>query len=292
MILVVGSTGLLGTEICRQLTEKNLPVRALVRKDSDSSKIDHLKSLGAQVVLGDLKDLQSLSEACAGIEKVVSTASSTFSRREGDHIGTVDHQGQLNLVQAAAEAGVQRFVFISFRDNPDHSNPLSDAKRAVERALADSDMTWCSLQANYFMEIWLSPAVGFNYPEQQANVYGEGDNKLSWVSYVDVARFAVAALDHPFAEDRVLEVGGPEALSPKEVISVFERVHGKSFAVQYVPKAALQQQKQAASNALEEAFAALMLSYADGNVMEMDETLRQIPMQMTTVKEYAQRVLG
>lgn len=291
MILVVGSTGLLGTEICRQLSEKELPFRALVRKDSDQSKVENLKLLGAQIAVGDLKDPASLAEACQGVEKVISTASSTFSRRDGDHIESVDHQGQLNLLNAAEKAGVQHFVFISFRDAPDYPNPLSDAKRAVEQALEDSDMSWCSLQANYFMEVWLSPAVGFNFPERQANIYGDGDAKISWISYQDVARFAVMALDHSYMKDRVVEVGGPEALSPNEVVGVFERHCGQSFTVQHVPREALQQQRQAASNPLEASFAALMLSYADGNEMDMKNTLSHVPLKLTSVEAYARRVL-
>ena len=54
MILVVGSTGLLGSGICRSLSEKGLPFKALVRETSDPGKVANLKSLGAQLVKGDL----------------------------------------------------------------------------------------------------------------------------------------------------------------------------------------------------------------------------------------------
>jgi uncharacterized protein YbjT (DUF2867 family) len=292
MILVVGSTGLLGSEICRLLAEKQMPFRALVRRDSAPEKVEHLKSLGADLAVGDLKDPASLIGACAGVEKVISTASSTFSRREGDSIESVDHQGQLNLVRVAEEAGVKRFVFISFRPNPDHPSPLSAAKRAVEQALAGCGMIWCSLRANFFLEIWLSPAVGFNYPQQQANLYGTGDQKISWVSFKDVAAFAVAALDSPQAKNRVVEVGGTEALSPNEVVRLFENTSGHPFAVQHVPAAALAQQKAAAANPLEESFAALMLDYAAGNVMDMGDTLRYLPVRLTPVEKYVRGVVG
>lgn len=292
MILVVGSTGLLGSEICRQLAEKKRSFRALVRHDSDKNKVDNLRALGAEIVIGDLKDPAALTAACQGIEKVISTASSTFSRRKGDSIETVDRQGQLHLVQAAKAAGVKRFVFISFPDNPDYKYPLSDAKRAVEQALAESGMTWCSLQASYFMEIWLSPAVGFNYPERQANIFGDGDSKISWISFRDVAGFAVAALDAPGVENRIVDIGGPQALSPNEVVQIFEKVCGQPFAVQHVPEAALAQQKAAATNPMEESFAGLMLSYAAGYPMDMHETLKQMPIRLTSVEEYARAAAG
>ena len=118
MILIVGSTGLLGFEICSILAEKKKDFRALVRTTSDQSKVDQLKNLGAEIVIGDLKDMNSLAEACKGVTQVISTASSTLSRQEGDTIQTVDLEGQLNLVNAAKSANVEKFVFISFRENP------------------------------------------------------------------------------------------------------------------------------------------------------------------------------
>ena len=292
MILIVGSTGLVGNEICTQLAEQKMPFRALVRKDSNPDKVNHLKSLGAEIVVGDLKDPASLAAACADIEKVISTASCTFSMRDGDSIATVDRQGQLNLVEAAKNAHVKQFVFISFGDNPDNAFPLSEAKRAVEHALGESGMNWSSLQASYFMEVWLSPALGFNYPQSQARIYGDGDNKVSWISYKDVARLAVAALDNNYAENRTLAIGGPEPLSPKQVVNIFEKTFGTAFTLEHLPKEALLQQKKAATNPLEESFASLMIQYADGDNMDMSGIMKQVGVNLTSVESYAAAVKG
>ena len=81
---------------------------------------------------------------------------STLSRQAGDSIESVDLQGQLGLVSTARGAGVRRFVFVSFPDDPTVQYPLTQAKRSVERAIADIDFT--SIQASYFMEVWLTPA--------------------------------------------------------------------------------------------------------------------------------------
>ncbi len=290
MILIVGSTGLVGTEICTQLAEQKTPFRALVRKDSATEKVDNLKSLGAEIVVGDLKDAASLSAACKGIDKVISTASCTFSMREGDNIETVDHQGQLNLVEAAKNAGVKRFVFISFFDNPNNTFPLSDAKRAVEHALSNSGMTWSSLQASYFMEIWLSPALGFNYPESQARIYGDGDNKISFISFKDVARLAVAALNNDYAKNRSCAIGGPQPLSPKEVVSIFEKTFDTAFTVENLPKEALLGQKAAATNPIEASFAGLMVEYANGFDVNMKGIEEHLGIELASVAAYAAAV--
>ena len=287
MVLIVGSTGFVGTAICRLLAEQKTPFRALVRADSATEKVELLTSLGAELAVGDLKDPASLAAACAGVTKIISTASSTFSAREGDNIESVDHQGQLNLVEAANKAGVKRFVFISFPDNTAHPNPLSDAKRAVEIALAESNMVGCSLQANYFTEVWLSPHLGFDYANAKARVYGSGDNKVSWISLVDVARFAVAALDKNFADNQLVNIGGPEPLSQNEAIRLFEAAHGKTFEVEYVPEAALEQQLANSTHPLEQSFTGLMLQYAAGMPMDMSKTSAHIDVPLTSVADYA-----
>ena len=159
--LVVGATGLVGQEICRQLRDAGRSVRALVRRTSDPVKRAGLDKLGVELIEGDLKDPASLARACAGVQSVVSTASSTLSRQAGDSIESVDQEGQLSLVEAARNAGVEHFVFVSFRDNPRIQFPLTIAKRAAERALKGSGMAYTILQASYFMEVWLTPALGF-----------------------------------------------------------------------------------------------------------------------------------
>lgn len=293
VVLVAGATGLVGTEVCRQLAAQNTPFRALVRADTVLEKVAILKELGGEIVVGNIKDPASLDVACRGIGKIISTVSCALGPREGDSIETVDHIGQLNLVHAAKKAGVKHFVFISFPDNTSNPNPLSDAKRAVEEALADShSMTCCSLQANYFMEIWLSPALGFDFTNAKARVYGEGNNKLNWISFKDVARFAVAALDKPFATNRVVAIGGPEALSPKEVIAIFEQTQGKTFEVEHVPESALSQQKAGSPYPLEQSFAALMLRYAEGMEMDMSDLSKNLSTPLATVQAYATAVKG
>src|SRR6187431_1555006 len=113
-VLVAGATGYLGGEICRQLISKNKNVKGLVRTTSDPNKVAHLKELGVEVVEGDLKNKGSLENALHGVSAVITTVSSTLSRQEGDSIQTVDDEGQINLIDAAVNAGVSRFVYISF----------------------------------------------------------------------------------------------------------------------------------------------------------------------------------
>ena len=141
------------------------------------------------------------------------------------------------------------------------------------------------------MEVWLSPALGFDAANAKVQIYGSGESKTSWISYKDVAKFAVASLDNAKARDAVIELGGPEALSPLEVVRIFEELQGRKFQVGYVSEDALREQKEAASDPLQQSFAGLMLYYAQGNVIDMREQLHNFPMQLTSVRDFAQTVM-
>src|SRR4051812_16573498 len=133
-VMVVGATGLLGIEICRQLVNAKRKVKGLVRTSSDPAKVQALQQLGVETVTGDIKDAASLKDVFNNVAAVISTASSTFSRQEGDSIETVDGSGQLNVVEAAGKAGVKHFIFISFSQMMQEF-PLQTAKRKVEKRL-------------------------------------------------------------------------------------------------------------------------------------------------------------
>ncbi|MFC2037648.1 SDR family oxidoreductase [Chloroflexota bacterium] len=292
MNLVVGATGMVGGEICRRLVDQGRPVRALVRATSDAAKVEALKSQGVEIVEGDVCDPASLEAACQGVRALISTASAMpFSYDPGvNDVQTVDLEGVTCLIDAAQSAGAQHFVYISF--TMDNDFPLRNAKRTVEQHLHDSGLTYTILRPSYFMEVWLSPAVGFDYANSKAQIYGSGQNPLSLISYADVAEFAVASLDNPAARNATLELGGPEALSQLQVIQIFEELGGRAFEVQPVPEAALVEQQEAATDAMQQSFAGLMQWYARGDAVDMQETLKAFPVQLTSVRGYAENVLG
>jgi uncharacterized protein YbjT (DUF2867 family) len=284
--LLVGATGLLGPEICQRLISAGQQVRALVRSTADASKRAALHALGVEVFEGDLKDTASLARACGGVQAVISTASSTLSRQEGDSIESVDHRGQLALVEAARQAGVDRFVFVSFRENPRIQFPLTVAKRAVERALKSSGMAYTVIQASYFMEVWLTPALGFDAANGKVRLYGDGNQPISWISYKDVARAAAAAIIEGTGRNMVVELGGPQALSPHEVVRMFEAAGAGEITTESVPVTLLEGQLEGATDSLQQSFAGLMLQYAAGDSIDTTAGSRLFPFQMTSVRDF------
>ena len=233
MVLVVGATGLLGMEICRKLALRGTKVRAFVRRTSDKTKLETLRTLGVELVVGDLKDRASIATACVGIEAVLSTASSTFSRQEGDSIESVDGAGQLALVEAARAAHIERFIFVSFRHSPEVAFPLAIAKARVEQAI--SGMRFTVIQASFFMESWLSPALGFDSARHTARILGSGQSPISWVSVSDVAEMCVLAYFSPETEGKIIQFGGPRGVTALEVVQIFERQTKAEWQLELVP---------------------------------------------------------
>ncbi len=290
MILVVGATGLVGNEICHRLRRLGEPVRALVRATSSKDKIEMLQSSGAELCIGDLKDSESIAAACRNVDAVISTASSTLSRQPGDSIQSVDTEGQLKLVSAAKDANVNRFVFVSFRRTPGISFPLANAKEQVENAI--KSLNYTVIQASWFMEVWLSPALGFDYANAAARIYGPGTSPISWVSYLDVAEICAIAVRHPEASRKTIEFGGPEALSPLEVVARFERIGGKPFQLEHVSEQTLLAQYEGATDPLQKSFAALMLGYLHGDAMDMTQVVDNFGIKPSSIDDYAHSALG
>ena len=110
MNLVTGATGLLGSHIVEQLHMRGEKVRVLVRPGSDTRFLD---SLGVEKIYGDLSDHDALKKATQGVRVVYHSAAKVgdWGKWEEFQQGTID--GSRNLIHAASQAGIERFLHIS-----------------------------------------------------------------------------------------------------------------------------------------------------------------------------------
>jgi NADH dehydrogenase len=233
VILVAGATGLVGGMIVDGLLDQGRRVRALVRTPAAAERF---QVRGAETVVGDLKDRDSLDRACAGADVVVTTANSA-ARGGDDTPETVEEQGNRNLVDAARAAGVRHFVLTSALGSAlDSPVPFLRGKAVAERHLRDSGLTFTILMPNLFMEIWCPNVVGHAVLAGRPVVLvGQGRRRHSMISAADVAHFAVAAAGNERAYNRVLVLGGPQPVSWHDVVAGYERVTGRQIEIRYVP---------------------------------------------------------
>src|SRR5258706_1681887 len=288
MILVAGSTGSLGTEIVRLLRSGGESVRALVRPTSAPEKIAHLKELGAEAVVGDLKDHASLEAACRGATTVISTVTILTTAQPGDSFQDTDAAGNIALIDAAKAAGADHFIYISFNYDGFPETPLTEAKTSVEEHLKSGLLDYTIIKPPLFMEVWLGPYLFGDLTTGEVKIYGAGNGIVPYASIYDVAQVTVNAAYSPDARNRTIAFIGPDSLTQREIVSEFESVVGKPLIVTEVPEQVLEVQWQGAQNPFEKTFAGLMLGVArlDQDNMSRDEML---PDQMLTIREFAQR---
>lgn len=229
MILVVGATGTLGGMVTRRLLEAGEPVRALVREFSDHAP---LEEAGAELVFGDLKDRASLERACAGMTKVICTA--TAAGRPTEKFESVDRQGVGALIDMAESAVVERFVFVSAYGFEAMDAPLARAKVASEARLKDSAMTWSILKPAPFMEVWIGWVIGGQLGQgPKVAIVGDGEKPLGFVSVADVATMCVAALGRHEAENATIPLIGDVA-TYNQVIAAIGRTTGIEIEVEHL----------------------------------------------------------
>lgn len=234
MILVVGATGDLGQRVTTKLEGRGESVRALLRPGSEPPKTVH--DLG--VVRGDLTDPASLVAACQGVSTVVFTATAIGRRLGGERVSirAVDEAGGLALVAAAERAAVERFVFMSFPGaGAGVGTPLERAKLAVEKRLAEGAMPSVIVRADGFQEVHLGPLARFDVAGGKVSIIGRGDCKRRWVATDDVAELVAALAVEDDAPGEV-EVGGPEAISKNELVTLAEQAGGRRIRTQHMPR--------------------------------------------------------
>ena len=290
MILIAGATGVLGSEVCRRLRATNHEVRGLIRPGSP--KESALREIGVEVSAGDLRSRAAIEVACRGVRAVISTATAMGSKDKSLTLRAIDRDAQLQLVEVARTSGVEHFVYVSLSPNLQQSAPLVRYKREVERAVRASGMRWTILQPSVFMEIWLSSLLGWDFAAGRAMIFGAGAAPINWISVADVAEYAVRSLEDPRLGNRDVALGGPEALSPNEVVRIFEKVSGRRFSAKHIPRPVLALLSPAVGLFNEGAASGMSLGAqtALGDVIE-SPLQRELALPLTTVHDYATRVV-
>ena len=110
-ILVTGATGLLGSNVVRELLKRGQQVRVLVRKESNMIS---LRGLDIDYFYGDLDDQQRLFEACRGFDYVIHAGAKTpGGETKFSAFVTSNIRGTQNIINAANRAGISRIVYVS-----------------------------------------------------------------------------------------------------------------------------------------------------------------------------------
>jgi NADH dehydrogenase len=179
---------------------------------------------------------------------------------------------------------------VSFSRNVNLDFPLHAAKRQVEERLRDSGIRYTIVRPSIFMEVWLTPFVGFDPAAGRVRVYGTGERPISFISAPDVAAYVAACVDNPAVYNETIELGGPDALTVNQVIAMFETALGRPIARDHVPEAALEQQFRSAGDPMEKTLAGLALSVARGDAIDVRPALAKVRIPLTPVSAFVSRL--
>jgi NADH dehydrogenase len=237
MITVFGATGELGSRIVRILRAQNVPVRAVSRQ---RARLAAAIQLGAEPAIADLRRPETIGPTLAGAERVVTTANAILGTG-GNDLRRVDFAGNAALVQAAAEQGIRRFVFVSIHGtSPDHPSDFFRAKAATEALLAETGMSVALLKPSAFMETWATMLGDPVIAGKPVQIFGRGRNPVPFVASEDVARASAllaCAAATPGVEQ--LELGGPDDLTHLEVVKLFSELSARPARIRHIPRAVL-----------------------------------------------------
>jgi uncharacterized protein YbjT (DUF2867 family) len=207
-ILVTGATGHQGGSVTRALLSDGWKVRALTR-NTNSAAANELKSIGAEVVRGDMTDPRSLDEPLKGCYGV-------FSVQQPMEYGVQSEINQgIALIDAAKRAGVKRFVYNSVASADMNTGiPFFDSKVKVEEHLSKSGLEYTILRPVFFMENLL--ALRDSIYDGKLRLGLKADVELEVISLEDIGRFVALAFREP--QDwinRTLEIAGDELTGPQ-----------------------------------------------------------------------------
>lgn len=219
MFLVTGATGALGKRIIRDLREGDRACRAFVRL---TSRYGELEQRGAEIFIGDLSQERDIRKACQGVRYVISTHGADA---ENSSVQALDYRANVDLIDAAKEASVEHFVFISVlgADRGYEDAPIFKAKREVEKYLSASGLNYTILRPSGLASDLVPLAERFC----ETGIFlavGDLKNRSSPVSPDDLAKMAIASVEVEGAQNQIFPVGGPDVIKREDLPRIFARL--------------------------------------------------------------------
>jgi len=235
-VLVTGGTGFVGPHVVHALRARELPVRALVREPKRAAR---LAAWGVELVPGDITDPTSLRAACAGVDAVVHLVAVIKGSRAD--FERVMEQGTRNVVAAAQDAGVRRFLLASALGLDERTRdavPYFAAKWEMEQAVQGSGLEHVIFRPSFVFGRdggVLPTFVRLARFAPVTPIVGPGTQRLQPIWVEDVAAYFAEAIDLPAAANRTFELGGPDAPDWNEFWARLKRALGSRRPSIHVP---------------------------------------------------------
>jgi uncharacterized protein YbjT (DUF2867 family) len=234
MILLTGSTGVVGSLLLRRLLDSGEQVRCLVR---DPRRLGPNR-VRVQITLGELEDPNSLRQSVRGVKTVVHLASSIRDQQAAS-IEELNGLATVRLLRDAERAGVERFVYFSaLCATPSSRTRFFRAKSLAERAVLDSEID----------SLVFAPSI----------IYAPGDpwltllSRMMYLPWIPITGDGRAAFQPIWAEDVVscvakvlaeessngrarYELAGPDVLTYEQIVELALEADGRQRPLVHLP---------------------------------------------------------
>ena len=232
-VLVTGGTGFVGPHVVRALADAGHDLKLLVRDSTRS------RELPGEPVVGEMTNTVSLQHAVEGVGTVVHLV----AIRQGpeEEFKRVMEQGTRDLVSAAKDAGVKRFVLMSALGTSKETKdlvPYYHAKWEMEQDVKAAGIPYVVFRPSFVFgkEGGILPTfLKLARLAPVTPIIGSGTQRIQPIWADDIGAYFARAVDLEAAIDRTFEVGGPDAVSWNEFWERVKRMRGMRRPSIHVP---------------------------------------------------------
>jgi NADH dehydrogenase len=234
-IFVTGGTGFVGREVVRQLHGVGHKVHCLVR---DPERARRLLPAAVELYPGDLTDPSCLAaglKECQAVVHlvgiIVEKGRSTFER--------IHVQGTEDLLKAAAEAGIRRFIFMSaLGSRPNAASRYHQTKYRAEQAVIQSGLDWTIFRPSVIYgpgDQFVTLLARIIQTAPIVPVIGRGESRVQPISVRNVASCFALAVGNPLSYRKIYELGGSQRLTYNQIYQSISHVLEKKKMALHIP---------------------------------------------------------